>query len=299
MTQKDLSIFVDVARLGSFAAAAKARGVDPSSVSRAIAQLEDNLGLRLFQRSTRRMSLTQAGELYLDRMVPLLDELTQIEGDIRGLDRAVSGTLRLSASVSFGMARIVPLLGRFRSTYPDVQVECVFTDSTLDLVAERIDLAVRLAPTVQGDLIVSKLADTRYRVVASPGYLANAPPLSRPEHLSSHRALLFPYRGYRTSWRFRDADGAEQVQPVAGDLVMTPASALHAASRDGLGPALLPDWLVDVDIASGALVHCLPGWQVTATSFDTAAWLVYPSRSFLPAKVRVMIDFLRAEWQSV
>jgi DNA-binding transcriptional LysR family regulator len=296
MNSADLALFLEVARLGSFAAAAKARGVDPSSVSRAIAGLEADLGVRLFQRSTRRMSLTEAGDLYLTRALPLVEELERIGAEARQIRRRPSGTLRLTASVTFGQRRLVPLLPAFRALHPEVAVECLFTDANLDLIAERIDLAIRLAPAVEGDLIVTRLMPTRYRVVASPAYLASAPPLAEPQDMRLHRALLFTLRPFRTLWRFRDRSGAVTEVPVAGDVILSPAGAVREAALAHLGPALLPDWLIGEDLAAGRLSDPLPDHDVTATTFDTAAFMIYPSRAYLPAKVRAMMDFLRAEF---
>lgn len=293
MNLPDLTLLQDVARAASFAAVARARGVDPSQVSRTVAQIEETLGLRLFQRTTRRLSLTEEGEAYLTRALPLVEELARLTTEVRTERAQPSGTLRLTASVTFGQRVIVPHLAAFRARYPQVAIEAIFTDANLDLVADRIDLAIRLAPAVEGDLIAARLMDTRYRVVAAPAYLARHPAPSRPEDLRDHRALLFPFRPYRTRWTFRQGAIHTEV-PVTGDITLSPAGALCDAALAGLGPALLPDWLVDADLRSGTLVRLLPDWDVTATTFDTGAWAVYPSRSFLPAKVRAMIDFLRA-----
>lgn len=298
MDTDDLSLLAEVARLGSFAAAAGARGTDPSSVSRAIAALEARLGARLFQRTTRRLSLTEAGEVALARAATLLEEEARLRAEVsaaggRGA-AAVTGRLRLSASVSFGQECIVPLLPAFRARHPGISVEGIFTDRIVDLVAERIDLAIRLAPEVEGDLIVSRLMPTRYRVVAAPGYAAAHPSVSVPADLAAHRLLLFDLRPFRTRWLFRRGPGGDVTEvPVSGDIVMSTAIALRAAALSGLGPALLPGWLVDGDVAAGRLLRLLPDWEAAATTFDTAAFLVYPSRSYLPEKVRAMIDFLR------
>lgn len=293
----DLVLLAEVARTGSFSAVARARGQDPSSIGRAVAQIEAALDVRLFERTTRRMTLTEAGHLYLERVTPLLEELDQAADEARAVRSEPRGTLRLSASVTFGQRVLVPKLAAFRAAYPRIRVECVFSDANLDLVAERIDLAIRLGPTIEGDFIVSKLMDTRYRVVAAPDYLAQSPPLERPSDLSDHKAILFPLRPFRTRWLFRDRTGNVIEQPVDGDFILSPAGALRDAALSGLGPALLADWLVDEDIKAGRLQHLLPQWDVAATLFDTAAWLIYPSRRYLPAKTRVMIDFLRSELQ--
>lgn len=293
MNTEDIALFVEIARHGSFAGTARARGTDPSSISRSVAALEAQLGVRLFQRTTRRLSLTEAGEACLARVAPLMDELEDALAATRDTRARPRGTLRLSASVAFGQQIVVPLLGGFRRAFPLVGVECLFTDANVDLVGERVDLAIRLAPAVEGDVIVSKLMDTRYLVVASPSYLAGAPALHQPSDLASHRVLRFPLRDYRSRWLFRGPSGEIFEQPVDGDLVLAPAGAIRDAAVGGLGPALLPDWLVREDVASGRLVRCLADWAVTATRFDTAAWLVYPSRAHLPAKTRAMIGFLR------
>ncbi len=293
MNLADLTLIQNVARHGSFAAVARQHDVDPSSIGRIVAGIEEELGFRLFARTTRRMEMTEAGALYLARITPLSEELARAADECRAMHSEPRGTLRISASATFGQRFIVPRLAGFRSAYSEVAVEGIFSDNNIDLVAERVDLAVRLAPAVDGDYIVSKLMDTRYRVVAAPGYLRQAAPLRHPEDIAHHRAILFPYRDYRSRWLFRDAGGTVIEQRVDGDLVLSPAGAIRDAALAGLGPALLPDWLIREDLDRGVLHPCIGGWDVTATTFDTAAWLIYPSRSYLPAKVRAMIDFLR------
>lgn len=297
MDLRDIDLFVAVARRRSFAAVAKERNVDPSSVSRAIADLEAALGIRLFQRTTRAMTLTEAGGVYLARIEPLIEELAHARDAATQVTGAPRGLLRLTASVTFGQMRIVPLLAEFRALYPDLDLECVFTDANVDLVADRIDLAIRLAPTVEGDLIAVKLMDTRYRVVASPSYLSLHAPLVSPSDLSAHRVLLFNLKSFRTRWLFRDVDGQVEAVPIQGDITLSPAGSLLGAAISGLGPALLPDWLISDAVERGDLVDLFPGHSAAATSFDTAAWLVYPSRSYLPGKVRVMADFLRLRFR--
>ena len=293
MNLDTLDLFVEVARKRSFAAVAKKRNVDPSSVSRAIADLEAELGLRLFQRTTRTMTLTEAGDVYLSRIEPPTEEIARAREAALQVTGQPRGLLRITASVTFGQMCIMPLLGDFRALYPHLKVECLFTDANLDLVADRIDLAVRLAPIVRGDLIVSKLMDTRYRVVASPAYLASRPPVGRPSDLSAHKVLFFNLKAFRNRWLFRDAAGHVESVPIDGDITLAPAGSLLAAAIDGLGPALLPDWLIENAIGRGELVDVLPEHRAAATTFDTAAWLVYPSRAFVPRKVRAMVDFLR------
>lgn len=293
MNTDDLKLLEDVARHGSFAAVARQRDMDPSSIGRNVAGIEETLGFRLFQRTTRRMELTEAGALYLARATPLTEELDRLADECRATQAEPRGTLRISASATFGQRFIVPRLAAFRRAYPEVSVEGLFLDSNIDLVAERVDLAIRLAPAVEGDYVVSKLMTTRYLVVAAPDYLARSAALESPADLENHRAILFPYRDFKSRWLFRDPSGDVHPQSVNGDIVLSPASAILDAALAGLGPALLPDWLVGEHLERGTLRRCVTGWDVTATTFDTAAWLIYPSRNYVPAKLRAMIDFLR------
>lgn len=297
MNIQEIRLFADVATQGSFASAAKIHNMDPSSVSRAIASLEASLNLRLFQRTTRRLSLTEAGETYLAKVVPLIDELDRVSNEAKNIEHCPAGILRISASVTFGQTYVLPLISRFRELYPNIQLECLFTDTPLDLVAERIDLAIRLAPTIQGNLVITKLFDTQYRVVASPEYLRKHTAIQSPCDLSNHECILFNLKQYQSGWHFLQGDNSLDV-PITGKLTLSPASSIRQATLLGLGPSLLPNWLIDDDINEGKLINCLPQWRVTATTFDTAAWIVYPSRSYLPHKVRVMIDFLKTHVNS-
>ncbi len=162
-----LKMIALVARQGSFASAARVLDLDPSSVSRSVANTEAALGLRIFQRSTRALSLTEEGEVYLRRIEPLLDELEHARETARQSSVAPSGTLRLTASVAFAHECLVPLLGDFRRRYPEISIELIPTDATLDIAANSIDLAIRLAPAPKGDLISTRLMTTRYLVCAS------------------------------------------------------------------------------------------------------------------------------------
>ncbi len=295
MDTETLGIFVDVARRLSFAGVAGEHGVSPSSVSRSISTLEDELGTRLFHRTTRKMTLTEAGATFLSRVSAILDDLDQASEEASQSMSIPRGRLRLSASVAFGEIMLVPLLPRFRERFPDIQIDLLLTDSNVDLAGEGIDLAIRLGTGISGDYVISKLLDTSYRVCASPDYISRSPPIEHPHDLEAHSCLLFTLPAFRSRWRFRDANGLEQSVPVTGDIAVSSALSLRSATQAGCGPALLADWLVGEDLANGSLIDLFPNHRVTATTFDTAAWLLYPSRSYLPQKVRKTIDFLRVE----
>lgn len=288
-----LQTFVDVVQQGSFAAVARERNVDPSSVSRAIAGLEEELGIRLLQRTTRKLSPTEAGMAYFQRIEPLVEEMQQaidVAADISGQPK---GTLRITASVSFGLKLVVPLLPNFRSMYPDLTVDLLLTDANVDLFTERIDLAIRLGLLVDSTLIAQQLMKTRYFVCASPQYLQQWGHPKVPSQIEQHNCLLFPLAGFRSRWRFKNSEREETEVFVQGHTMISNAVALQQCAIAGMGLALLPNWLIEDDLQNGTLINVFPSYDVTATEFDTAAWLVYPSRAYVPLKVRVFIDFLK------
>ncbi len=289
-----LKTFVSVMQQGSFAAAAALQNVDPSQISRSISHLEKELGFRLFQRTTRRLSPTEAGAVYFDRVRLVIEDLEQASHLAMDAVSAPQGTLRVTASVSFGQKWLVPRLATIRQMYPALAIELLLTDANVDLIAERIDLAIRLGPRVDSGLIGTVLMPTRYRVVASPAYVKQYGGIEKPEDLSQRDCLLLPLSGYRTRWLCKDDRGHITEVPVHGTLTISTALALHVAALNGLGPTLLADWVIDDDLATGKLIDLLPSHQVTATDFETAVRLLYPSRAYLPLKVRAFIDCLKA-----
>ncbi|MEL7116030.1 MAG: LysR family transcriptional regulator [Pseudomonadota bacterium] len=282
-----------VAERGSFAAAARVLDLDPSSVSRTVANVEAALGLRLFQRTTRALSITEAGQTYLTRVAPLLDELDHAKDAAQQVVATPSGTLKMTASVAFAHACIVPHLAAFHAAYPKITVELLPTDANVDIAGDGMDFAIRLAPAPQGDLISTRLMRTRYVVVAAPEYLRGHAPIAHPSDLSAHNCLRFALPAFRTRWRFQANGEAPFDVPISGQTIIANALSLRRAAIEGLGPVLLADWLVGEDIGAGRLVNLFPGYTATATEFDTGAWALYQSRAYLPNKTRVMIDFLR------
>jgi DNA-binding transcriptional LysR family regulator len=297
MNIQHLRTFIEVVHQGSFAGAARVLDMNPSAVTRAVASLEAALGARLLQRTTRRIALTEAGAGYLERVRPLLDELGRAGEALQDTTGRARGVVRVTASVAYGQTVLVPLLPALHAAHPGLEIDLVLSDAVVDLVAQRIDVALRLGPAVDSSLVGLKLAAVRPRVVASPAYLKRHGRPRTPQDLAQCDCLRFPLPGYRTQWSFREREG-EQVQTVAvrGWLVMSTALALHRAALDGLGPALLSDWLVGPDLDAGRLVDLFPRHEVTATNFDSAIWLLYPSREQVPRRVRAFVDFVKTQF---
>ena len=295
MELSTLQTFAAVARAGSFAARARETGVDPSAISRAIAGLEEELGWRLFDRTTRRLALTEAGRLYLDRVAPLLRglaEAAEVAGD--AVNEPI-GRLVITSSVAFGERWLLPRVETFRARYPRITFDLRLTDATVDMTSEGVDLALRLGPRVEGSLVAAKLFETRYHVVAAPDYVRRHGAPTEPSDLATHDGVMFPLPGYRSRWRLRRS-GSDAVVEVSPKPVLTisNALALRRAALSGLGVALLADWTVAHDIARGRLVDLFPSHEATAADFDTAAWIVYPTRDYVPSRLRVFVEHLRS-----
>ena len=288
-----LQIFVEVMRHGSFAAVARERNIDPSSVSRTVASLESELGIRLFQRTTRKLSPTEAGMTYFERVEPLIEEMQEAADIAKDISGNPKGTIRVTCSVSFGIKCIVPLLPEFEAKYPELTVDLLLTDSVVDLFTERIDVAIRLGQLTDSTLIIQKLMETRYSVCVSPDYLERFGTPKIPQDIEQHNCLLFPLSGFNTRWIFKEKKDNVQEILIQGNTIISNAIALQQCAINAMGLALLADWLIDDNIANGELVKLFPDYQVTATDFDTAAWLLYPSRAYIPLKVRVFVEELR------
>ncbi|MEM7215059.1 MAG: LysR family transcriptional regulator [Pseudomonadota bacterium] len=293
METRDLQLFVSVASLGSFAAVARKHDLDPSSISRVISGLETEIGIRLFQRTTRTLSLTEEGEAYRHRIEPILHDLLKAGDDAQEGVGIPQGVLRLTSSVAFAEKKLIPALPEFRQRFPDLLPELILSDENIDLVTDRIDLALRLGNTVGGDVIASRWLDTSYRVCVSPDYIRRAGSIEKPVDLAAHKCVVFTLPDFRSSWLFKGRDGAICEIGIDAGIAISNALALRRAALEGLGPTLLANWLIQDDLESGNLIDVFPDYKVTATTFDTGVWFVYPSRNYLPNKVRVMIDFLR------
>jgi DNA-binding transcriptional LysR family regulator len=294
MDLNSLKIFVDVVKAGSFTAVAKEKRMDPSSVSRTVAALEKELGVRLLQRTTRKLVPTEAGLFYYERVGNMVDEIIAAGSCAAEVSSRPKGTLRITASVAFGLRCIVPLLPEFLRQYSELQVDLLLTDAVVDCLAEKIDVAIRLGPPLaDSSFVARKLISTSYHVCASPTYLqANGTP-QEPSALAGHNCLRFPLAGFRTRWIFRDAEGKLSEAPVNGNLLISNALAIREAAVSGMGLALLPHWLIGDDLRHGMLRAVLQDYEVSATDFNTAAWLLYPSRTFVPGKVKSFVDFMR------
>ena len=297
MEIETLRTYVEVMRLRSVTAVARTQNVDPSSVSRTIASLEDALGVRLFHRTTRHLSPTEAALAYFDRVEPMITELEGAALVAADSGETPRGLLRITAAVSFAQVNLVPVLPEFGRRYPELRFELVLTDKLVDLVEERIDVAVRLGRLSESSLIAHRLCDMVYVVCASPEYLRRRGRPKTPEDLEKHECLRYPVAGYPARWKFCRGDGDVFEVPISGRVVATNGIALAQCAAAGMGISMLPRWNIAAELRSGALVELFPDFRATGSEFDLAAWILYPSRSYLPLKVRVFADFLKEKFR--
>ncbi|MCD7100387.1 LysR family transcriptional regulator [Stenotrophomonas sp. MMGLT7] len=286
-TLEAMRIFVAVAERSGFSAAADALDLSTASVTRQVAALERRLGTRLLNRTTRRVSLTSTGATYYQRAVQLLAELDDLEAAIGAQALVPSGLLRVNAPVSFGIARLGPLLAGFRQRYPQVRLDLSLSDRLVDMVEEGFDVAIRIARNPSPALIARKLAEARLELCAAPDYLARAGTPRLPEDLAGHQCLAYSYWSGGDEWQLQGADGEHAVR-IGGGLRANNGDVLREAALAGMGVILQPDFLVERDLASGALVRVLPGY----TAAPIGIHAVYTSRSHLAPKVRSFIDYL-------
>lgn len=291
MNVEQIRIFKAVYHTGNFTAVATDRNVAPSSISRAISALEAGLGVRLFHRSTRSLSPTEEGMLFFQRITPFLDEMDQFTDQVSKGKAEPSGRLRMTASVSFGQKVIASLLPAFQRAYPQIQLEFILSDGQLDLVSERIDLALRHGKLDDSSLTVRKLRDVTYFLVASPGYLESRPVAEKIDDLNNHSLLSFDYQPFRNIWLFQNQMDRFDLS-IKPSVTMNNAAAMLEAVKNDAGIALLPDWLVDTELQTGQFVRLFENWSVTGTNTENAIWILFPSRRYLPSKTQAMRDFL-------
>jgi len=297
MDTRDLETFLQVVRQGNFAAVARDQGIDPSSVSRAIASLEAEIGTPLFSRSTRQLALTEAGAVFAERVSPALEELVQAHSQALDASTEVRGRLRVTVSNAFSVRQLSPLLGKFCKAYPALELDFLLTESPVDLIADRIDVAVRVGNLKDSNLVAVPLLAVKHHVVASPDWLAEqkSPPQS-PHVLEHLPCLSFAMLGFRDQWQFAPVGGGSAIEVMVHPrIVATNALLLRESALAGLGPALLSDWMIGDDLRAGRLVDLFPDWVASTPNSPNMAWAVYLSRKYVPRKVRVFVDFLKQE----
>jgi DNA-binding transcriptional LysR family regulator len=283
-----IAVFAKVVETGSFARAAERLDVSVSSVSRQVAELEAHLDTRLLNRTTRRLSLTESGRAFHERCVQLLADLEEAEQSANAGTLTPRGTLRLTASITFGARHLAPAIADFVARYPDMRFDVELSDRAVDLVEEGFDLAVRIGNIGSQNLVGRKVGTTQLVCCAAPSYLRQRGEPKAPEDLAEHVCLTYEYASLRNAWPFRDRQGRERNVRIGGPIHANNGRFLEALAVAGVGIAYEPDFIVGPDVRAGRLTPLLRGYAPAASNI----YVVYPSRRHLSAKVRVFADFL-------
>ncbi|WP_299177287.1 LysR family transcriptional regulator [uncultured Neptuniibacter sp.] len=284
----EMQAFTESVREGSFSAAAKVLGISPSAVSKLISRLEKRLQTRLLNRTTRQISLTEAGQLFYQRCYEILHEVEEAEAEIESFGVNPQGTLRINCSSGFANHQLLPLLPAFQTRYPSLTVELQLTGRPIDLVAESVDLAIRLGELEESSLVASPLGSSQRIICAAPEYLRRYGYPDTPSELSQHNCLRLSSREGFNRWHFRKGEDIETVD-VQGNFITDNVEALYEYAIKGGGIVRLSGFMLKSALDSGALVPLLLNYETDPQWVNA----IYPHRRFLPAKVRLFIDFLK------
>ncbi|GIK85233.1 MAG: LysR family transcriptional regulator [Burkholderiales bacterium] len=291
-----MRIFVSVVQNGSLSSAGRELGLSPASVSRHISALESGLGCRLLNRSSRKLTLTEAGAVYFGKVEQILQQVAEANDSVAQLQTAPRGTLRVHSRMLVGHLVVVPALPRFLAQYPDLKVDLLLSNHAVDLVERNVDVDIRIGKLNDTSLVARRLAPAERVLCAAPAYLAARPAVAQPADLASHSCLTYRINVGQTVWRFIGGDGAMQEVPVGGCLQSDNGLALLSATLAGLGVSLMPDWAVREPLRDGRLQRLLPQYRISHIEFDNGVYAVY-QRTLMSAKVRAFIDFLATTFE--
>lgn len=291
-TLRTMSLFAAIAHHGSLSAAARKLGLSPASVSRQITALEEQLGARLLNRTSRSMTLTSTGEIFLRHAENILHQVEEMQVEVSQREQQPSGLLRVHSRMLVGTLVLMPNLPRFLQAHPQITVELAMSNHAIDLAERNVDVDIRIGKLTESALIARRLATSERVVCAAPAYLAGRPAIREPADLMRQNCLTYRLGMGRTVWRFVDAAGQTAEVPVTGSLTTDNGPALHAAALAGLGIALMPDWSVREDIRAGRLVRLFASHRASHLEFENGVFAVYQRSRHLSARVRVFIDFL-------
>lgn len=286
-----LKVFRQVVEQGGFAPAARQLSLSPAAVSKNIAELERHVAARLLNRTTRRMSLTEAGTRYYEQVARILDDLQEAEQSLGPMQSEPSGILRVSAPMSLSLLRICPAIPAFLERYPKVSLDLNLEDRRVDIVKEGFDLAIRGTDRLEDSSLVARQLMTLDHVLCgAPAYFQRVGVPTSPEAVRGMECVQFTLSGHAGEWVFTRAGQTQRV-PVKGRYKVSSSLAVRDALRAGFGVSLVPRVYVQDDLASGALQAVLPDWMPV----ETYVYAVYPSRRHMVAKVRAFVDFLLEE----
>lgn len=285
-----LALFAKVAETRSFAAAARDLGLSVATVSRGVGRLEDRLGTRLFNRTSRRLALTASGDMLAERAANVLSEAENAEAAARELSATPRGLVRLAVPMSYGLRWVARILPDFFRLYPQVSIDLHLSDAAVDLIADGFDAALRIAILTDSSLVARRITGVGRFIVAAPSYITEHGEPRHPRDLAAHHCLGYAYRAQQDVWKFRNGKGEEENVKPGGPLRVTNADALIPTVLSGLGIAELPEFIAGEHLKSGAMRPLLQDWALPTGGL----YFVTPTARARPAKVEVLGDFFAA-----
>jgi DNA-binding transcriptional LysR family regulator len=282
-----MEIFVSVAEAGSFSAAAKRMSVGQPAISKAVAQLEERLGARLILRSTRGLTMTDAGQRFYEHAKLAIREADEAEQLVRDASESLSGGLRVSAAVTFACLHVLPALNDLMSRHPKLEIDLRLDDRNIDLLEEGLDVALRLGTLADSTMTARRIGRSPRLVVGTPEYFARAGMPTTPADLSQHQAIIYSQRGGGESWTF-SKNGDEEDVTVSGRVRVSAAEGMRTAVLNGMGLAVASRWMFSPELASGKVKAVLTDWTLPALDL----WAVFPSGRLVTARARAFVEFV-------
>jgi DNA-binding transcriptional LysR family regulator len=289
----EIFAFAAVVETGSFVAGGQALGLTRSAIGKAVTRLEKRLGVRLLNRTTRKLSVTDDGRIFHEHCIQIITLLEETEASVGQTSSTPTGLLRLTVPESYGRIHVLPLLNRFMEDWPELQVDVSFSDRVADMVEDGFDLAVRIGAGATDTRLISRVvAEYKTVVCAAPTYLDKRGRPQIPDDLSSHTCLIFKSGTQKQAWRLREADGTWSTVGGRSRLRLDSGEAIKDAAIAGMGLAYLPSFLVNKSIADGQLEQVLKPFETRTIPI----LIVYPSKRYLAPKVRHLVDLMAREW---
>lgn len=290
---EELRAFVQIVEQESIGKAAEQAGIAKSAMSRKLRLLEERMQTVLITRTTRQWALTEAGRQYYDRGLDIIHAFDEFEAQVRNENLELKGEIRISVPLYFGQISLSSVLLEFADEYPDVRLNIEFSDRLVDVINEHFDLVVRISELQDSTLIARKLCETRHVFCASPEYIANSPPITKPLDIQAHKIIQFGSTK-RPKWVFTTPRGKDISVPLTSSMNSHDGAFLIASAEQGQGIVRVPDFLAKTSLHAGRLVQVLKTYKHKPQGI----YFVYPATRYLPHRTRVLMDFLRSRFES-
>lgn len=287
-----LKTVIAVVETGSFTTASERLMISKALVSKYVGEVEEKLGVRLFNRTTRRLALTDAGKTYYERALPLVEEYEELLDSVTGEQSTPKGKLKISVPVTFGEMQLSPIISKFLKSYPDIQINIQLTDRRIDMLEEGVDVVIRIGGVDDSNMVARQINTYPLVLCASPDYLKEHGYPKKPKDITNHPCIIDSNFRIGKQWPIVSPDGTVETIEVKSKIAVNSPRAVMEIAKSGAGIALIPRFIIEDTIANGLLVEILPGY----TTLEFGLFAIFPHRRYLSKKIRCFIDFLVDEF---